>query len=300
MKALVRTAGGLLLGAICLAGVALGASAAFFPLGTDAINPARGRAIFQARCSGCHAARPGAAAGFGPNLGDIGAVAATRVPGLSGPEYLLQSVIEPDAFDAPGTEGGMPGGTVADLPAPYVRDLVAWLAERGARADYREIAALEVPDTEAPPPAPPVPWTEIARGDRLFNRELGCSACHRTMRSGGAPLVAPSLDRASHLQPDYVLESIRRPDARVAPRWRRATVTTVDGETLVGNIVSDGPAGLTMLVRDAAGRLAPRSLVDADVASRELDPRSPMPPYTLDENQERALLAYLGFLDGGG
>ena len=93
----------------------------------------------KAGCIGCHVIPnvPGAAGAVGPNLSEIGVVAATRVEGLSAVEYIYQSILEPDAFIAPECPAGpcLPGlmlQNLGDVLTPEEIDMVvAYLATLG-------------------------------------------------------------------------------------------------------------------------------------------------------------------------
>ncbi len=93
----------------------------------------------KAGCIGCHVIPniPGAMGAVGPNLSEIGAVAATRVEGLSAVEYLHQSILEPNAFIAPECPSGpcLPGlmlQNLGDILTPEEIDMVvAYLATLG-------------------------------------------------------------------------------------------------------------------------------------------------------------------------
>jgi hypothetical protein len=68
-----------------------------------------GREIMDGKgiCLTCHTVGKSGALRF-PDLGGIGATAATRVAGLSDVEYLAQSMYEPTAFVVPGFPPAMP------------------------------------------------------------------------------------------------------------------------------------------------------------------------------------------------
>ena len=68
-----------------------------------------GRGIMEGKglCLTCHTLGKTGALRF-PDLGGIGARAASRVPGLSDVEYLAQTLYEPNAFVVPGFPPAMP------------------------------------------------------------------------------------------------------------------------------------------------------------------------------------------------
>jgi mono/diheme cytochrome c family protein len=154
----------------------------------------RGYQLFTSRCVVCHAESPGDLGRMGPNLASVGAAAPTRRPGLSGPAYVLESILDPAAFRAPGAKGGaaMPQGLVADLSDDDVLQLVAYVSRKGARVPDREIAKLAV---ERP---------EFGVGDRLvversaMDRGMAvfrarCESCHAVHNRAEYRVRAPAL-----------------------------------------------------------------------------------------------------------
>ncbi len=95
---------------------------------TDPI--ARGRQVYRALgCGSCH--EPGLSNLFrpvGPRLDRVGALAPTRVPGMSAEEYLRQSIADPGAYLVPGYPDSMPRGLAKDLSPEDLAALVAYLA----------------------------------------------------------------------------------------------------------------------------------------------------------------------------
>lgn len=91
-------------------------------------DPARGAALFTAQaCAACHAVGTGGSQ-IGPDLRQIGTVAATRVPGQSAEHYLDLSIVFPAAFVVPGYAANvMPLDYGSTLPPQARRDLVAYL-----------------------------------------------------------------------------------------------------------------------------------------------------------------------------
>lgn len=98
-------------------------------------DAARGEDIFKhgingsPPCTSCHALQPG---GFslGPVLAGIAARAGQRVPGLSAEAYLHQSIIEPEAFVAPGFRPIMYPQYADHFSEQDIADLIAFLMTR--------------------------------------------------------------------------------------------------------------------------------------------------------------------------
>lgn len=88
-----------------------------------------GRALFTSKgCVACHTTTgvPGATGQVGPKLDGIGTAAANRKPGTSAEAYLRESIMDPQAFIAPGfsAPSPMPTGLAT---GKELDDLVAFL-----------------------------------------------------------------------------------------------------------------------------------------------------------------------------
>lgn len=73
-----------------------------------AVASSPGQALFvgAAACSSCHTISGVAQGVLGPPLDGIGSASANRIPGYSAEEYILESILEPDAYAA-GTADGL-------------------------------------------------------------------------------------------------------------------------------------------------------------------------------------------------
>ncbi len=95
-------------------------------------DPKRGEQLFNqtvlgqnAGCMTCHSLEPDVTL-VGPSLAGIATRAAERVPGMSAEQYLMQSLMEPDAYVVEGFPSGvMP--SYKDLPEQDLADLIAFL-----------------------------------------------------------------------------------------------------------------------------------------------------------------------------
>ena len=87
-------------------------------------------------CVTCHTVGgvPEAVGLLGPDLSSIGTEAASRQPGVSAEDYLVQSIREPEGFVAEGVERAVPGlmltAITAGLTDADVEALVAFLLEQ--------------------------------------------------------------------------------------------------------------------------------------------------------------------------
>lgn len=92
-------------------------------LSGEELKAAASAAITKGTCNACHVITeiPGAVGVIGPNLDEIGAVAAERVAGLSAQDYLYQSILEPNAYIVPDCPLGP---CVANVMLPNLADIL--------------------------------------------------------------------------------------------------------------------------------------------------------------------------------
>jgi putative heme-binding domain-containing protein len=81
-----------------------------------------------------------------------------------------------------------------------------------------------------------------ARGKLVFQKN--CAGCHRLGGEGFE--VGPSLETIRHHVPSQVLTNILDPNREVSPNYLEYLVTTKDGKTTSGVIVSETVTGLTL------------------------------------------------------
>ncbi len=136
--------------------------------------------ILNAGCGACHKIGAiGEAHKVGPDLTYIGLTAGERVPDMSGEAYILQSIVEPNAYLAPECPNApcmpniMPQNFDERLSAAQIETLVSFLAAQqgpaatavpvvgataGATAAPKAVGAGKV---AAPAPPPPLPSTTV-------------------------------------------------------------------------------------------------------------------------------------------
>ncbi len=216
-------------------------------LGPSPFDDARGYQIFTSRCEVCHAKTEGDLGRTGPNLSRIGADAATRRPGLNGPEYILESVMDPGAFTAPTASGAMmPAGLLADLSNDDIRNLVAHVARFGAIPDRNEIAALVIrEETSTSGEKLEVRRDVMERGERIFRNK--CQSCH-SVHNGAEHLVfAPAIFGVGFADEQLLRDSILHATRPVADRYRSTRLQLIDGTLLVGNVIEQTSDELVIL-----------------------------------------------------
>lgn len=296
----LRQVAALALGAALTLAIALGVSSLFFPPTSASVDFAEGEFLFTERCSGCHSASAERRAGFGPNLARIGAEAGLRKDGLSADEYILESLLEPSAFVAPGATGEMPVDAASGLTKHEIRSLVAYLASRGAKPDYHSIARLriELPATRKVDSASMVDVAAIERGRSLFY-QLGCNACHSVYAEPGHDLHAPSLARAGQLPAEYLRESLVEPDAVVSDAYALVSVQLLDGRSVDGRLLQRTDDELRVLALDETGLwTAVEVPLSAVVGEPSVQTTALMPEYGLDESDIDDLVAFLRIIAG--
>jgi cytochrome c peroxidase len=163
------------------------------PRGTVAI-------INRGACANCHIIPgvPGADGEVGPDLTTLGKVAGSRRPKTTAKEYIRESILDPDAFVAPGDfeEGVMPRKFGKTLSEDDLHKLVDYLASLGIEAPnavdtakpklVRSRPAEAVTKSFAPLSTKAATDEQIALGKALFferrlsaSNALSCASCHQ-------------------------------------------------------------------------------------------------------------------------
>ena len=109
---------------------------------------------------------------------------------------------------------------------------------------------------------------------------------------GEGGVIGPDLTGSNRANLEYLLSNVLTPNAEVQDAYKMVVVTTRDGRTHSGNVVSETDRQLTLRV---VGR-DPVVLSKADIQSRETTAASLMPPGlfdTLTDREVADLVAYL-------
>ena len=106
------------------------------PVATTAPPPgsgggnSEGQALFVGgSCSACHTIEGVTSGLVGPDLTHIGTDAATRKPGMSAEDYIIESIRTPEAFVAEGVERAVPGIMTSAVTAGFSNAEVDALVE---------------------------------------------------------------------------------------------------------------------------------------------------------------------------
>jgi putative heme-binding domain-containing protein len=87
---------------------------------------------------------------------------------------------------------------------------------------------------------------KAADGERIYrNEQLGCLKCHAIGGAGG--LVGPDMiSLGASAQPDYLLESLLNPNAKVKENYHTTVVATVEGTVFAGVQIQKSATALTL------------------------------------------------------
>jgi len=165
-------------------------------------------------CEICHRiGQPGTRA---PDLAGIGARAATRKPGMSPKQYLIESLLEPSAYLVPGYPPIMPkvDKPPLGLNRSEVWALVAFLESLGGTVDVK---LDDIPKTAGAAATAGGAPAEIKlpgdpkAGEKIFAGKGGCVACHTAGKIGAAK-IGPELTQIARIQtPEYIMAKILNP-----------------------------------------------------------------------------------------
>ena len=127
-----------------------------------------------------------------------------------------------------------------------------------------------------------------ANGRAIFLKT--CGPCHKLYGEGGT--IGPDLTGSNRANLDYLLFNVLNPNGEIQDTYKMVVITTRDGRTFSGNVVSETPRQVTLRVvgRDAA------VINKSDIQSRESTAVSMMPPglfETLADREVIDLVAYL-------
>jgi putative heme-binding domain-containing protein len=140
--------------------------------------------------------------------------------------------------------------------------------------------------------AEPLQGRDLANGKKMFSAGM-CVACHRFGRTGGG--VGPDLTNLSK-RSDYrsMLESIITPNLVVSDQFEQHEITLQNGTTVMGRVVSEQGAVLSVVQSGFEPRKLTRVKV-ADVASKKASKLSMMPAgmiNTMNAEELKDLIAY--------
>ena len=166
-------------------------------------------------CEICH--RIGQKGTRAPDLAGVGARAAKTKPGMSAKAYLIESLLQPQAYVVEGYPPIMPA---VDKPPIALNRSELWaltrlpgVAGRHRRRDARTTSRRPRAPAAAGGGAPAevkLPGDPKA-GEAVFQGKGTCIACHKAGKIGASP-VGPDLSQIAKIQtPDYIMKKILDP-----------------------------------------------------------------------------------------
>jgi putative heme-binding domain-containing protein len=137
---------------------------------------------------------------------------------------------------------------------------------------------------------------DAERGRELFHRNLKvrCNACHKVNEMGGG-FVGPDLsDVGARNKPEYLLESLIDPSAKISKGFNTLVIITSDGQIVSGTLASEDEESIVIAPPNGGTVTVAKSKIE----ERVLSPISSMPPmgeaFTTEEVAD--LVAYLSSL----
>lgn len=135
---------------------------------------------------------------------------------------------------------------------------------------------------------------DAARGEAIYRREaLQCIKCHAIGTAGGQ--VGPNLiSLGSSSQPDYILESLWLPDAKLKEGYNTLAILTDDGRVTSGIPIGRSDAAVRLRLADGQEVDIPTEGIDDEQPGKSLMPAGLVDSLTKDELVD--LIAFLSSL----
>lgn len=244
------------------------------PVDTQGVDVMAGRELFRANCGACHFAKMGFPAHHGPNLHDIGRTGAHRKSSMSAPEYLLESILDPEAFIAPGSRPGMPNNIAGQLSPEEIRNIIGFLASCDARPDFRSIKHLSIPDRRVlQGQTVRIDRDQMALALRVMHEKGSCFDCHALHSTPNDRIVAPALFNAGLSDRQAVHLSIVQPNEKINPPYQSVTVERQDGVTISGQLLHQDEHEVLLRLRNEHGKIQQLSIPMTDIEHTDGKPQ---------------------------
>ncbi len=133
------------------------------------------------------------------------------------------------------------------------------------------------------------------RGETIYRRDaLRCIECHAIGPAGG--LVGPNLiSMGGSSQPDYILESLLDPSAKLKEGYTTRTLLTDDGQVISGIVIGQTKRALRLRLADGT-----ETEIALEAIEEEIEGKSLMPAGLLDGLTETELADLVAFLSALG
>ncbi|MFC1759816.1 c-type cytochrome [Planctomycetota bacterium] len=235
---------------------------AFFQL--TSVDRSEGRRLFAANCSRCHSLEESPFQKLGPNLVPVrNREHHVNNETLSVPQYVLQSILDPDAYRVPGF-GVMPKNVASQLSDDQLRNLVAYIS--GSRHDEAS-SRLDIPKREPAPEPVDITIAEARLGEQVLREKGKCLTCHSYYQAPEYHALAPNLLTGAYKDIEQIKQHITKPSATIADEYKTTRVQTVDGLVLSGRRVGDQTDDrfVKLLVQNAAGNYEITTIAADDI-----------------------------------
>lgn len=132
------------------------------------------------------------------------------------------------------------------------------------------------------------------RGEQIYRRaKLQCIQCHAIGNAGG--LVGPNLiSVGGSSQPDYILESLLAPNAKLKEGYTTLTLLTDEGELINGIVISRSEESVQLRLADGKEVLIPSETIEQEKPGKSLMPAGLMD--TLTKSEITDMVAFLSAL----
>ena len=253
------------------------------------VSPGAGEKIFwgDGQCSTCHKIGTSGSATRGPDQDGLAGRSEERAKELglpTGLDYLVESIVDPEKYIVKGYDKIMP--KVFDPPIMLSREkilaVLAYLQTLGGELDISAIMKYKDKIPEAskkkvkPWVAPVV--VDAKEGEKVFfdeTRPVTCGKCH--VINGRGKKVGPELTGIGAIQtPEYFLESILKPSAKIVKGYETMYVITSDGIPYNGLIKSETEEELVLL-KEESGEIEEVVIPKSDIAEMKKQEVSIMP-----------------------
>ena len=253
------------------------------------VTPEAGESVFwgDGQCSTCHKVGSSGSATRGPDQEGLVSKADERAKELgmaSGLDYIIESIVEPEKHVVHGYDKIMP--KVYDPPIMLSREkilaVIAYLQTLGGEADVPAIMKYKdkIPEAskkKVKPWIPPVA-VDAKEGEKIFfdeTRPVTCGKCH--VVNGKGEKVGPELTGIGAVQtPEYFLESILKPSAKIVKGYETMYVITTDGIPYNGLIKSETESEIVLL-KEESGEIEDVIITKTDIAEMKKQEVSIMP-----------------------
>ncbi|MFQ5846746.1 MAG: c-type cytochrome [Candidatus Methylomirabilales bacterium] len=191
----------------------------------------------KGQCHHCHRMGDRGSARRGPNLRDIGLrahIQAKKLGLASGTDYLVQSILAPQAYVVAGYTNDM--ATVyqppIDLDEEQIKAVITYLQSQGGRVDTWAID-INKNVLDSLPSMNPFRNGNPKRGKEVFT-EAGCNSCHAVGHRDESS-IGPDLSAiGAYRNWAWLAESVIDPNAEIGANWKNATVNLKSGKSVSG------------------------------------------------------------------